>query len=58
MTEEEYLYFMLDELRRSYEAAAKPYVDRLVQIQSMKLGPIYLYKSQLGELTLDNQPPT
>lgn len=37
--EESYCYQALAELRRSYDAAAKPYIDRLVQIKSMKPAP-------------------
>lgn len=37
--EERYLYDRLAELRRSYELAAKPYIERLVQINSLRTGP-------------------
>jgi hypothetical protein len=34
MNEEQYCYQALAELRKSYERAAKPYIDRLVTIRS------------------------
>lgn len=37
--EERYLYDRLADLRRSYELAAKPYIERLVAIRSMRTGP-------------------
>lgn len=39
MTEEQYLYAQLAELRRSYEKAAKPIVDRLVYLKSIEPPP-------------------
>lgn len=35
-TDEQYCYQALAELRKSYERAAKPYIDRLVAIKSME----------------------
>lgn len=35
-TEEEFLYQQIALLQRSYEVAAKPYIDRLVSIRSMR----------------------
>ena len=37
--EECYLYERLSDLRRSYELAAKPYIERLVQIRSLRPAP-------------------
>lgn len=37
--EERYCYQALAELRKSYDLAAKPYIDRLVRIQSMRPPP-------------------
>jgi hypothetical protein len=37
--EERYLYGRLADLRRSYELAAKPYIERLVAIRSMRSAP-------------------
>ena len=37
--EERYLYERLADLRRSYELAAKPYIERLVQIRSLRPAP-------------------
>jgi hypothetical protein len=46
--EEKYLRTRLAELTRSYEVAAKPYVDRLVAIESCKPPrPIYLLVADL-----------
>ena len=36
MDEEQYCYQVLADLRKSYDAAAKPYIDRLVAIHSMR----------------------
>ncbi len=38
-SEERYLYDRLADLRRSYELAAKPYIERLVAIRSMRPAP-------------------
>ena len=38
--EEVYCIFMLDELRKSYEKAAQPYIDRLAKIDSMRMPTI------------------
>ena len=35
-TEEEFLHQQIALLQRSYELAAKPYIDRLVSIRSMR----------------------
>jgi hypothetical protein len=37
--EERYCYQALADLRRSYDAAAKPYIDRLVLIKSLRPTP-------------------
>ena len=37
--EERYLYERLADLRRSYELAAKPYIERLVKIRSLRPAP-------------------
>jgi hypothetical protein len=39
MTEEDYLYEQLRMLQLSYEKAAKPIVDRLVRINSLRCHP-------------------
>ena len=39
MDEEQYCYQALAELRKSYERGAKPYIDRLVAINSMRPAP-------------------
>lgn len=41
MSEEEFCHQQLTRLRADYERAAKPWVDRLVQIQMSKR-PVYL----------------
>lgn len=49
--EERYLYEQLAELRRSYELAAKPYIERLVRIRSLRPAPsITLTLDQAREL--------
>ena len=49
--EERYLYERLADLRRSYELAAKPYIERLVQIRSLRPAPsITLTPDQAREL--------
>ena len=40
--EEQFLYEKLAALRREYDQAAKPYLDRLVAIRSESLTPFYL----------------
>ena len=42
MTEEQYLYAQLAELRRSYEKAAKPIIDRLVYLKSLEPLPPFV----------------
>jgi len=43
VAEERYCYQALADLRKSYDAAAKPYIDRLVAINSMQTpAPILL----------------
>jgi hypothetical protein len=42
MTEEDYLHEQLRILQRSYEKAAKPIVDRLVYINSLRRNPSIL----------------
>jgi hypothetical protein len=39
MTEEQYCRFMLAELQRAYQRDAKPYIDRLVRIESLRPQP-------------------
>ncbi|MFO0236421.1 MAG: hypothetical protein ACK53Z_00235 [Betaproteobacteria bacterium] len=49
--EERYLYERLADLRRTYELAAKPYIERLVQIRSLRPAPsIKLTPDQAREL--------
>ena len=45
MNEEQYLVNQIDLLRESYEKAAKPYVDRLIQIRSMSLPSLSIDKA-------------
>ena len=47
--EERYCYQMLAELRKSYEQAAKPYIDRLVAIKSVQQPSITLTLDQARE---------
>ena len=47
--EERYCYQMLSELRKSYELAAKPYIDRLVAIKSTQTRSITLTLDQTRE---------
>lgn len=47
--EERYCYQMLAELRKSYELAAKPYIDRLVAIKSTQPPSITLTLDQARE---------
>ena len=42
MTEEQYLYLEINLLKLQYEALVKPYVDRLVRINSMRVTPNFL----------------
>ena len=39
MTEEQYCYQMLAELRKSYERDAKPWIDKLVALRSINPSP-------------------
>jgi len=48
--EERYLFAQLAILQRSYEAAAKPYVERLVYIRSMQLRPITVPIEYLADI--------
>ena len=49
--EERYMYERLADLRRSYELAAKPYIERLAQIRSLRPAPsITLTPDQAREL--------
>jgi hypothetical protein len=44
MTEEQYLLEQISLIRESYEKAAKPYVDRLIQIRSMSMSSVLIDK--------------
>lgn len=50
--EEQYCHLMLSELRKSYELAAKPYIDRLVKIKSLRMPVIRLSLDQAQELQI------
>jgi hypothetical protein len=60
VTEEQYCYQMLAELRKSYERDAKPYIDRLAAIKSRQPAPsIVLTLDQAREFIgfTMNSPP-
>lgn len=43
MTEEQYCRFMLAEIHRAFMRDAKPYIDRLVQIESLRPHPTLVF---------------
>ena len=45
MDEEQYLLEQIDLLRREYEKVAKPYIDRLAQLQALKPVPPVFFPS-------------
>ena len=52
MTEEDYLYEQIRLLQISYEKAAKPIIDRLVRIKSLRSQPsIWVSMSELESLS-------
>lgn len=51
--EEQYLMDALRILREDYAKAAKPYVDRLVAIRSMRIEPMYIPIESLSQEFLD-----
>ena len=56
--EEVYLYEQIDALRRSYENAIKPYINRLVVIQQMKApAPMFVSVEQAQALGLVGEKP-
>jgi hypothetical protein len=40
--EEQYLYEMIERLRKEYEVAVKPYMDRLIKIEMLRQPKYYL----------------
>ena len=44
MSEEQYLIEQIELLQRSYEKAAKPFIDRLIYLRSIELKPIFIPK--------------
>ena len=54
--EERYLHEHIAILQRSYEAAAKPYIDRLVSIRSMRLGPIAVPRDYFAAIESLKEP--
>jgi len=55
MTEEKYLLEQISLIRESYEKAAKPYVDRLIQIRSMSLPSFLIDKSIWDEFQIKQE---
>lgn len=54
MTEEEYLRERLVDLQRKYQAEAKPFVDRLVELELMKPpAPIFIDAANLPQYIID-----
>lgn len=55
--EERHLLDILAQIRRAHEAAAKPYVDRLIAIRSLRQpAPIVLNASKIAGLQIALQP--
>lgn len=54
--EEQYCHLALAELRKSYELAAKPYIDRLVAIKSLRMPVIRLSQEQLDNWAAHQRP--
>ncbi len=52
MTEEEFLLQRIVELRRAYKAEAKPFVDRLVYLRSIKPNPPWVLHLASGQPVL------
>lgn len=55
--EERMLIECIEAVRKSYEAAAKPYVNRLISLRNTFPDPIYITKEQY-DLIIAMLPPT